>query len=120
MWAIRRSKQAIKHLKRLHRNGTTVENKVIDGKPPKFNPSDYIEFEGFGSEPGDIVRAMREMLELSQAELADMTGMTQSAISAIERGTSKLGVDHAVALADAFDCYPGILLFPNWKRKKAE
>jgi transcriptional regulator with XRE-family HTH domain len=41
---------------------------------------------------GDSVRIMRELQELSQNQLAQLTGIPQSTISAIERDRVNLGV----------------------------
>ena len=43
--------------------------------------------------PGESVRIIRELQELSQNQLADLAGMPQSTVSAIERGRVNLGVD---------------------------
>ncbi len=49
--------------------------------------------------PGESVKFMRELHELSQAELADKCGIPKSTISGIESGRINLGVDRAKALA---------------------
>ena len=41
---------------------------------------------------GESVRILRELQELSQNELSEMTGIPQSTISAIERDRIRLGV----------------------------
>ncbi len=67
--------------------------------------------------PGESVRIMRELQELSQNQLAEVAGIPQSTISAIERERVNLGVeraktgvrvvvahryhDHAIPLAEA-------------------
>ena len=48
---------------------------------------------------GDSVRIMRELQELSQNQLAELTGIPQSTISAIERDRVNLGVERAKILA---------------------
>lgn len=63
---------------------------------------------------GESVRIIRELQELSQTELALMTGIPQSTISAIERGRVKLGVERAKVLARALRCHPAVLVFPGW------
>ena len=64
--------------------------------------------------PGESVRIMRELQELSQNELAEATGIPQSTISAIERERVNLGVERAKALARALKCHPAVLVFPGW------
>ena len=63
---------------------------------------------------GESVRIMRELQELSQNELAAITGIPQSTISAIERDRINLGVERAKTLARALHCHPAVLVFPGW------
>jgi transcriptional regulator with XRE-family HTH domain len=64
--------------------------------------------------PGDSVRILRELQEMSQNDLAAATGIPQSTISAIENGRVRLGVDRAKVLAKALRCHPAVLVFPGW------
>ena len=64
--------------------------------------------------PGESVRIMRELQELSQNELAEVAGIPQSTISAIERERVNLGVERAKVLARALKCHPAVLVFPGW------
>lgn len=57
---------------------------------------------------GQSVRIARELNELSQNELAGLTGIAQSTISAIE-------TDRAKKLARALRVHPAVLLFPGWR-----
>lgn len=63
---------------------------------------------------GESVRIIRELQELSQNELAAMTGIPQSTISAIENDRVRLGVERAKVLAKALKCHPAVLVFPGW------
>ncbi len=63
---------------------------------------------------GESVRIMRELQELSQNELAELTGIPQSTISAIENDRVQLGVERAKMLARALHCHPAVLVFPGW------
>ena len=63
---------------------------------------------------GESVRIVRELQELTQAELARMTGIPPSAISAIERDRIKLSAERARLLARALRCHPTVLMFPGW------
>ena len=63
---------------------------------------------------GDSVKILRELQELSQNELAELTGIPQSTISAIEHGRTKLGVERAKIFARALKCHPSVLVFPGW------
>mgnify|MGYP001828871335 FL=1 len=64
--------------------------------------------------PGESVRIVRELQELSQNELAERAGIPQSTISAIERGRINLGVERAKTLARALRCHPAVLVGPGW------
>lgn len=64
--------------------------------------------------PGESVRILRELQELSQNELADLTGIPQSTISAIENDRVRLGVERAKTFARALKCHPAVLVFPGW------
>ena len=63
---------------------------------------------------GESVRILRELQELSQNELAELSGIPQSTISAIERDRINLGVERAKQLARALRCHPAVLVFPGW------
>jgi len=63
---------------------------------------------------GESVRIIRELQELSQNQLAEITGIPQSTISAIERNRVNLGVERAKVLARALKVHPAVLVFPNW------
>ncbi len=64
--------------------------------------------------PGESVRILRELQELSQNELSQLTGIPQSTLSAIENGRINLGVERAKVLARALRCHPAVLVFPGW------
>jgi transcriptional regulator with XRE-family HTH domain len=64
---------------------------------------------------GESVRIVRELQELSQNQLASLSGIPQTTISAIENGRVRLGVERAKALAKALKCHPGVLVFPGWE-----
>jgi len=63
---------------------------------------------------GESVKIIRELQELSQNGLAELTGIPQSTISAIENDRVKLGVERAKVLARALQCHPAVLVFPGW------
>ena len=63
---------------------------------------------------GESVRVVRQLQELSQNQLAALTGIPQSTISAIETGKVKLGVERAKVLARALKVHPAVLVFPGW------
>ena len=68
---------------------------------------------------GDSVRIIRELQELSQNQLAALTGIPQSTISAIENSRVNLGIERAKVLAKALNCHPAVLVFPGWELESA-
>ena len=64
---------------------------------------------------GESVRILRELQELSQRQLSELTGISQATISAIENGRANLGVERAKVLARALKCHPAGLVFPGWE-----
>ena len=64
---------------------------------------------------GESVRIVRELQELSQSQLSELTGIAQATISAIENGRVNLGVERAKVLASALRCHPAVLVFPGWE-----
>ena len=63
---------------------------------------------------GESVRILRELQEMSQNQLSELTGIPQSTISAIENDRVNLGVERAKILARALKCHPAVLVFPGW------
>jgi transcriptional regulator with XRE-family HTH domain len=67
---------------------------------------------------GESVRIIRELQELSQTELAELTGIPQSTISGIENDRINIGVERAKTLARSLKCHPAVLIFPGWEIKE--
>ena len=63
---------------------------------------------------GNSVRILRELQELSQNELAILSGIPQSTLSAIEHDKVKIGVERAKVLARSLKCHPAVIVFPGW------
>ena len=63
---------------------------------------------------GESVRIMRELQELSQNRLAELTGIPQATLSAIENNRISLGVERSKTIAMALKCHPAVLVFPGW------
>ena len=55
----------------------------------------------------------RRALDLSQAELADLVGTTQSAIARLESGGRPPRIDTLLRIADALDCELTVELRPR-------
>ncbi|WP_260295790.1 helix-turn-helix domain-containing protein [Sedimenticola hydrogenitrophicus] len=64
---------------------------------------------------GESVRIIRELQGLSQNQLAGLTGIPQSTLSAIENDRVSLGVERAKVIASALRCHPAVLVFPGWE-----
>jgi len=67
---------------------------------------------------GESVRIVRELQGLTQSELARLTKIPQSTISAIENDSVNLGVERAKVLAHMLRCHPAVLVFPGWEINK--
>jgi transcriptional regulator with XRE-family HTH domain len=63
---------------------------------------------------GESVRIIRQLQEMSQTRLSEITGIPQSTISAIENDRVNLGVERAKVIARALRCHPAVLVFPGW------
>jgi transcriptional regulator with XRE-family HTH domain len=61
-----------------------------------------------------MLRTVRELQELTQTQLAAMTGMAQSNLSALETGAREMGRERALVLAKALRVHPAVLLFPDF------
>jgi transcriptional regulator with XRE-family HTH domain len=64
---------------------------------------------------GESLCILRELQESSQSQLAELTGIPQATLSAIENGRVNLGVERAKVLALALKCHPAVLVFPGWE-----
>jgi len=64
--------------------------------------------------PGEMLKTIRELQELTQRELSDLTGIPQSNISAIESGSRQLGRERALVFAKALKIHPAVVLFPDF------
>jgi transcriptional regulator with XRE-family HTH domain len=64
---------------------------------------------------GDSVRIIRELQGFSQNQLAQLSGIPQATLSAIENDRVRLGVERAKVLARALRCHPAVLVFPGWE-----
>ena len=64
--------------------------------------------------PGEALKVLRELQSLSQNQLAQITGINQSNISAIENGSRQMGRERALIFAKALHVHPAVLLFPDF------
>jgi transcriptional regulator with XRE-family HTH domain len=64
--------------------------------------------------PGEALKMLRELQELSQNDLAKLTGISQFNISALESNARQMGRERALTLAKALHVHPAVLLFPDF------
>src|SRR5258708_39996673 len=62
---------------------------------------------------GESVRIIRELQGLSQNQLAELTGIPHTTISAIENDRVRLSVERAKLVARALKFYPAVLVFSS-------
>jgi transcriptional regulator with XRE-family HTH domain len=67
-----------------------------------------------------MVRVIRELQDMTQADLAAASGIVQGTISSIERDRVSLGVQRAERLARALKVHPAVLLWPNWEERETK
>lgn len=72
------------------------------------------------SSSGSLVRAFRKKFKLTQKDLENITGISESNISAIEHDRVELGVKRAEMFAVVFGIHPSTLLYPNDKWTKSK
>jgi DNA-binding XRE family transcriptional regulator len=68
--------------------------------------------------PGYMIRHFRELQSMTQADLAEKSGLKQATISGLEHDRITLGLDRAKALARALKVHPAVLAFPGWDVEK--
>ncbi|MHB8989298.1 MAG: helix-turn-helix domain-containing protein [Desulfobulbia bacterium] len=84
---------ASRHWLREGRKSAMSEAAQVKPKTPRIPEGDYIPHELVGLHAQDgipFARAWREYLGLTQAEVAERAGITQSALSQMESGEAKL------------------------------
>ncbi len=64
--------------------------------------------------PGEMLRTLRELQGLSQVDLAQLSGISQSNLSAMETDARQIGRDRALVLAKALKVHPAVILFPDF------
>lgn len=62
---------------------------------------------------GDVLRAFRKRIGLSQEELAELTGIERPNISALENDRTEMTQHYAELCAAALKLHPSELLYPN-------
>lgn len=64
--------------------------------------------------PHEMLKTLRELQCLSQNQLAELTGISQSNLSALESGARKIGRERAITLAKALKVHPAVILFSDF------
>lgn len=81
----------------------------------KSNRSEFVKAKvNLGITPGEMLKTIRELQGLSQNRLAEITGISQSNISALERNIRNFGRERALVLAKALKVHPAVILFPDF------
>ena len=81
----------------------------------KFNKKDFSRAKvNTQISPGEMLRTLRELQELTQERLAELSGIPQSNISALESGARQIGRERALTLAKALKVHPAVILFPDF------
>jgi transcriptional regulator with XRE-family HTH domain len=81
----------------------------------KINKNDFVRARVQRSlTPGEMLRTLRELQELSQQDLAKLTGISQSNLSAMETDARQIGRERALVLAKALKVHPAVILFPDF------
>lgn len=85
----------------------------------KINKKDFVKAKVHAHlTPGEALKMLRELQGLTQANLAKITGISQSNISALESNARQMGRERALIFAIALKVHPAVLLFPDFDIKK--
>ena len=86
----------------------------------KINKKDFVTgHDSVSMTPGEMLASLRNLQELTQSDLARMTGMTQANISNMESDRQQIGRDRALVLAKALKVRPAVIMFPNYHVEEA-
>ncbi len=81
----------------------------------KINKKDFVKAKVHAHlTPGEALKMLRELQGLTQADLAKITGISQSNISALEGKARQMGRERAIVFAKALKVHPAVLLFPDF------
>src|ERR1700742_4002595 len=69
---------------------------------------------------GKNIKAARELADLSQRDLCAKTGISQSYLSQVEKGTWNIGLDNIARIAGAVGIAPYLLLHPSFAQGPAK
>jgi len=78
-----------------------------------FMTKNFFDLKQVRTTSGGVIRAFRKNFKITQTELAQVTGIAETNLSAIENNRIEIGVKRAVLIAAAFGIDPSLILFPN-------
>jgi len=82
---------------------------------PKINKKDFVRARvNISISPGEMLKTLRELQEMTQEQLAKLSGIPQSNISALESGARQIGRERALVLARVLKVHPAVILFPDF------
>lgn len=85
----------------------------------KINKKDFVKAKVHAHlTPGEALKMVRELQGLTQADLAKLTGISQSNISSLECNARQMGRERAIIFAKALKVHPAVLLFPDFDMEK--
>jgi len=61
-----------------------------------------------------MLKTLRELKGFSQRRLAELSGISQPNISALENNARRIGRERAIVLAKALKVHPAVILFPDF------
>ena len=77
--------------------------------------SEFVSAKKYGKlTPGKALKIYRELQGLTQADLAEKSGLKQATISSLEHDRVVMGIDRAKVLALALKVHPAVLAFADW------
>ncbi|MFM8270640.1 MAG: helix-turn-helix domain-containing protein [Pseudomonadota bacterium] len=81
----------------------------------KINKKEFVKAKvNISVTPAEMLKTLRELQGLSQAELSKLTQIPQSNLSALETGARQIGRERAIVLARALKVHPSVILFPDF------
>jgi len=82
---------------------------------PPMNRKDFVRARvNISISPGEMLKTLRELQEMTQEQLAKASGIPQSNISALESETRRIGRERARVLAKVLKVHPAVMLFPDY------
>jgi transcriptional regulator with XRE-family HTH domain len=85
----------------------------------KINKKDFVKAKIHAHlTPGEALKMLRELQGLTQTDLAKITGIPQSNISALESNARQMGRERAIIFSKALNVHPAVLLFPDFEIKE--